>query len=100
LVPGVNPPPAPAATAQLPPLAADSEMHSATVLREEYPAALEAADCPSAVNPRLPFGKHSSSITQPGGVCADCAVFTLPVRDDEIPHWDRHYLTVLHKHTA
>jgi hypothetical protein len=88
----------PGTTAKLPPLALpDSEMHSATVLREEFLDALEAVRCPFAMNPQLTFGEQSSVITQPGGVCA---VFTLPARDDEVPHRDRHYLTVLHKHTA
>ncbi|MDI9889160.1 hypothetical protein QMZ92_33690 [Streptomyces sp. HNM0645] len=49
------------------------------------------------VNPVLTFGEQSSILTQPAEVCA---VFSLPGRDHHVRHRDRHYLDVMHKHTA
>ena len=49
------------------------------------------------VPPTDAVGEQSSLITQPADVCAD---FSLPGRDNHVPHRDRHYLDVLHKHTA
>ncbi|MGW2348920.1 hypothetical protein [Actinacidiphila glaucinigra] len=88
----------PGSTAKLPPLVLpDSESFDATVLREDLIAALDNAGCPHAVNSTLTFGQQSSLVTQPAEVCA---VFGLPGRDDHVPHGDRHYLDVIHKHTA
>jgi hypothetical protein len=88
----------PGSTAKLPPLVLpDSESYETTVLRDELIAALDDAGCRHVVNGNLTFGRQSSIITQPAGVCA---VFSLPARDHQVPHRDRHYLSVLHKHTA
>ncbi|MFI1767990.1 hypothetical protein ACH41H_38945 [Streptomyces sp. NPDC020800] len=88
----------PGSTARLPPLVLpDSESFDAQVLREELIAALDNAGCQHAVNSTLTFGRQASLITQPADVCA---VFSLPGRDDHVPHRDRHYLNVIHKHTA
>ncbi|WP_406470638.1 hypothetical protein [Streptomyces sp. NBC_01615] len=88
----------PGSTAKLPPLVVpDSESFEATVHREELIAALDTAGCRHAVNSTLTFGRQSSLITQPADVCA---VFSLPGRDNHVPHRDRHYLDVMHKHTA
>ncbi|WP_369264886.1 hypothetical protein [Streptomyces sp. R35] len=88
----------PGSTAGLPPLVLpDSESFDATVLREELIAALDTAGCRHAVNSTLTFGQQSSLITQPADVCA---VFSLPGRDNHVPHRDRHYLDVMHKHTV
>lgn len=88
----------PGSAAKLPPLVLpDSESFDATVLREELIAALDEADCQHAVNSTLTFGEQSSLITQPADVCA---VFGLPGRDNHVPHRDRHYLDVMHKHSA
>ncbi|MFB7290253.1 hypothetical protein [Actinacidiphila glaucinigra] len=88
----------PGSTAKLPPLVLpDSEAYEATVLREELVAALDGAGCQHAVNSTLTFGEQSSILTQPADVCA---VFSLPGRDNHVPHRDRHYLDVMHKHTA
>ena len=88
----------PGSTAKLPPLVLpDSESFEATVLREELVAALDGAGCRHAVNTTLTFGEQSSILTQPADVCA---VFGLPGRDNHVPHRDRHYLDVMHKHTA
>ncbi|KJY29111.1 MULTISPECIES: hypothetical protein [Streptomyces] len=88
----------PGSTAKLPPLVLpDSESFEATVLREELVTALDTAGCDHGVNPVLTFGEQSSILTQPAEVCA---VFSLPGRDHHVPHHDRHYLDVMHKHTA
>ncbi|MFB8085981.1 hypothetical protein [Streptomyces sp. NPDC055992] len=88
----------PGSTAKLPPLVLpDSESFEATVLRENLIAALDGVDCRHAVNSTLTFGKQSSILTQPAAVCA---VFSLPGRDNNVTHRDRHYLDVMHKHTA
>lgn len=88
----------PGSTAKLPPLVLpESESFEATVLREELVAALDTAGYRHEVNSALTFGDQSSILTQPAGVCA---VFSLPGRDRHVPHHDRHYLDVLHKHTA
>jgi hypothetical protein len=88
----------PGSPARLPPLVLpDSESFAATVLREELIAALDNAGCRHAVNSALTFGRQRSVITQPADVCA---VFSLPGRDNHMPHRDRHYLDVMHKHTA
>jgi len=88
----------PGSTAKLPPLVLpDSESFEATVLREELVTALDTAGCHHEVNPVLTFGEQSSILTQSAEVCA---VFSLPGRDHHVPHHDRHYLDVMHKHTA
>ncbi|MGY1584741.1 hypothetical protein [Streptomyces sp. MN13] len=88
----------PGSTAKLPPLVLpDSESFKATVLREDLVTALNTAGCHHDVNPVLTFGEQSSILTQPAEVCA---VFSLPGRDHHVPHRDRHYLDVMHKHTA
>ncbi|MFF7260176.1 hypothetical protein ACFZCL_07780 [Streptomyces sp. NPDC008159] len=88
----------PGSTVRLPPLVLpDSESYETTVLREELIAALDGAGCRHVVNGNLTFGRQSSIITQPADVCA---VFSVPARDHQVPHRDRHYLSVLHKHTA
>ncbi len=88
----------PGSTMNLPPLVLpDSESFEATVLREELITALDTADCRHEANSILTFGQQSSIITQPTEVCA---VFSLPGRDQHVPHRDRHYLDVIHKHTA
>jgi len=74
----------------------DSESYEATVDREQLVTALDRAGCAHYVNDRLTFGSQSSIVTRPGDVCA---VFGLPGRDDQVPHRDRHYLHVIHKHT-
>ncbi|MFI0811992.1 hypothetical protein [Streptomyces echinatus] len=88
----------PGSTAELPPLVLpDSESSEATVVREEPVTALDSAGCHHEANPVLAFGEQSSILTQPTEVCA---VFSLPGRDHHVPHRDRHYLDVMHKHTA
>jgi hypothetical protein len=82
----------------LPPLVLpESESYPSTVLREDLIAGLDAVDCRHDINDRLTFGKQSSILTQPANVCA---VFFTPGRDDQVPHRERLYLGVIHKHTA
>ncbi|MFB8142293.1 hypothetical protein [Streptomyces parvus] len=88
----------PGSVARLPPLVLpDSESFEATVGREELITALDTAGCDNEVNPTLTFGEQSSILTRPAEVCA---VFSLPGRDHGVRHRDRHYLDVMHKHTA
>ncbi|MBD0695085.1 hypothetical protein BG452_03535 [Streptomyces sp. CBMA123] len=88
----------PGSTANLPSLVLpDSESFEATVLREELVTALDTAGCEHYVNDTLTFGQQSSIRTRPADVCA---VFSLPGRDNHVPHRDRHYLGVIYKHTA
>ncbi|MFF4121544.1 hypothetical protein [Streptomyces sp. NPDC001714] len=67
------------------------------MLREELVTALDAAGCEHHVNDTLTFGRQSSILTRPADVCA---VFSLPGRDNHVPHRDRHHLDVMHKHPA
>ncbi|AZP22201.1 hypothetical protein EJC51_42640 [Streptomyces aquilus] len=84
-------------TAHLPTLVLpDSESYEATMDREQFVTALDTAGCAHYVNDRLTFGSQSSILTRPADVCA---VFGLPGRDDHVPHRDRHYLHVMHRHT-
>ncbi|WSQ07012.1 hypothetical protein OG604_04290 [Streptomyces sp. NBC_01231] len=86
----------PGSTVTLPSLVLPgAESYSATVLREELIAALDTAGCGHAINSVLTFGRQSSIRTEPADVCA---VFSLPRGDHEVPHRDRFYLDVLHKH--
>lgn len=88
----------PGSTARLPALVLpDSGSFEATVVREELVAALDSAGCRHTVNSMLTFGQQSSLVTQPADVCA---VFSLPGRDNRVPHRDRHYLNVMHKRMA
>ncbi|MEV2232021.1 hypothetical protein AB0H69_26145 [Streptomyces phaeochromogenes] len=88
----------PGSTVKLPDLILpDSESFKATVLSEELVAALDTAGCEHHVNGTLTFGRQSSILTRPADVCA---VFSLPGRDNHVPHSDRHYLDVMHKHMA
>ncbi|MEV6837179.1 hypothetical protein AB0N17_22170 [Streptomyces sp. NPDC051133] len=88
----------PGSTTKLPPLVLpESETYGATIPREELISALDIAGCPHEVNSGLTFGRQSSILTQPALVCA---VFSLPGRDDHVPHRGRPYLRVMHKHTA
>ncbi|MFJ5779056.1 hypothetical protein [Streptomyces sp. NPDC093094] len=88
----------PGSAAGLPPLVLpDSESFEATVLREELTTALDTAGCHHEANPVLTFGEQSSILTRPAEVCA---VFSSPRQDHHVPHRDRHYLGVMHKHTA
>ncbi|MGW2977178.1 hypothetical protein [Streptomyces humidus] len=88
----------PGSTTDLPPLVLpDSESYSSTVLREDLIAGLDATDCRHDVNDRLTFGEQSSVLTRPANVCA---VFFTPHREEHVPHRERHYLGVIHKHTA
>ncbi|MER5466501.1 hypothetical protein ABT010_38915 [Streptomyces sp. NPDC002668] len=88
----------PGSTAKLPALVLpESESFEATLLREELVSALDKAGCEHHVNDTLTFGQQSSILTRPADVCA---VFSLPGRDNHVPHRDRHYLDVMHKHTA
>jgi hypothetical protein len=88
----------PGATAKLPSLVLpESESFEASVLREELIAALDTAGCEHHTNNTLTFGRQSSILTRPANVCA---VFSLPGRDNHVPHRDRHYLNVMHKHAA
>ncbi|RZB19377.1 hypothetical protein StrepF001_11085 [Streptomyces sp. F001] len=88
----------PGSTAKLPSLVLPaSESFEATVLREELVMALDTAGCEHHVNDTLTFGRQSSILTRPADVCA---VFSLPGRDNHVPHRGRHYLDVMHKHTA
>ncbi|MGW1067131.1 hypothetical protein ACWD4F_21760 [Streptomyces aureus] len=88
----------PGSTAHLPPLVLpDSESFDATVLREDLITGLDTAGCDHEVNSVLTFGEQSSILTRPAEVCA---VFSLPGQDHHGPHRDRHYLDVMHKHTA
>ncbi|MFE1921103.1 hypothetical protein ACFW91_00860 [Streptomyces asoensis] len=85
----------PGSTVRLPCLVLpDSESSEATVVREGLLAALDAAGCEHHVNDILTFGEQSSVLTRPADVCA---VFSLPGRDDHVPHRDRQYLDVMHK---
>ncbi|WP_277029149.1 hypothetical protein [Actinacidiphila oryziradicis] len=87
----------PGSTVKLPSLALPgAESYSATVLQEELIAALNTAGCRHEINGVLTFGEQSSIRTEPADVCA---VFSLPGRDNDVPHRDRYYLDVLHKHT-
>ncbi|MCX4803063.1 hypothetical protein ACFWWM_40635 [Streptomyces sp. NPDC058682] len=67
------------------------------MLREDLVAGLDAVDCRHDINDRLTFGEQSSILTHPANVCA---VFFTPRRDDHVPLRERHYLGVIHKHTA
>lgn len=88
----------PGSTAKLPSLVLpESESFEATVDREELVAALDTAGCEHQVNDALTFGGQSSILTRPAHVCA---VFSLPGRDNHVPHRDRHYLGVMHHHAA
>ncbi|MEU5217431.1 hypothetical protein AB0G79_14690 [Streptomyces sp. NPDC020807] len=88
----------PGAPARLPALLLPgAEPFDGTVLREELVTALDDAGCAHHVNDTLTFGEQSSILTRPADVCA---VFSLPGRDNHVPHRDRHYLDVMHKHTA
>ncbi|WP_406115035.1 hypothetical protein [Kitasatospora purpeofusca] len=88
----------PGSTAKLPALVLpESESFEATVLREELITALDAEGCEHHVNDTLTFGQQSSILTRPADVHA---VFSLPGRDNHVPHRDRHYLDVMHKYTA
>ncbi|MET9409225.1 hypothetical protein ABZX90_26205 [Streptomyces sp. NPDC002935] len=62
--------------------------------REEFVAALDTAGCRHRINSVLTFGEQSSLRTEPADVCA---VFSLPGRNNDVPHRDRFYLDVLHK---
>ncbi|MFE0674858.1 hypothetical protein [Streptomyces sp. NPDC058867] len=85
-------------TVTLPALALpESETFDATVAREELTAALDAAGCEHHVHDVLTFGRQSSLLTRPADVCA---VFSLPGRDDHVPHQDRHYLSVIYTRSA
>ncbi|MER6672866.1 hypothetical protein [Streptomyces sp. NPDC000983] len=83
----------PGSTVELPaPVLPGSEPVEATVDREELVRALDAAGCEHHVNDRLTFGRQSSILARPGDVYA---VFGLPGRDDDVPHRDRPYLSVM-----
>jgi hypothetical protein len=86
----------PGSTVKLPSLVLPaSESFEATVLREDLVMALDTAGCEHHVNDTLTFGTQSSILTRAADVCA---VFSLPGRDNHVPHRDRHYLDVMHKH--
>jgi hypothetical protein len=88
----------PGSTAKLPGLVLPrSESFEATVDREELIAALDEAGCEHHTDDALTFGRQSSILTRPSDVCA---VFSLQGEDNHVPHRDRHYLDVMHKHTA
>ncbi|MFG2946219.1 hypothetical protein [Streptomyces adustus] len=88
----------PGSTTKLPSLVLpDSESYPSTVLREDLLAGLDAVDCRHDINDRLTFGEQSSILTQPAHVCA---VFSTPGRDEHVPQRERHYLRVIHQHTA
>ncbi|MFJ3306257.1 hypothetical protein ACIPSA_24695 [Streptomyces sp. NPDC086549] len=88
----------PGPTTKLPALVLpESTSFEATVDREELVTALDIAGCEHHVNDTLTFGQQSSILTRPTGVCA---VFSLPGRDDHVPHRDRHYLRVMYKRMA
>ncbi|MET8225953.1 hypothetical protein [Streptomyces sp. NPDC005301] len=88
----------PGSTVELPPLIRPGAGPcSATVLREDLIAALDAAGCRHEINSALTFGRQWSLLTQPADACA---VFSLPGRDNDVPHRDRFYLDVLHVRTA
>lgn len=88
----------PGSMAKLPSLVLpDSESYPSTVLREDLIAGLDAVDCRHEVNDRLTFDEQSSILTQPADVCA---VFFKPGRDEHVPDRERHYLGVIHRHTA
>ncbi|MER5730651.1 hypothetical protein ABT084_20360 [Streptomyces sp. NPDC002138] len=98
LVSGISISLRPGSTAMLPPLVLpDSESYPSTVLREDLIAGLDAVGCRHDINDRLTFGEQSSILTQPAQVCA---VFFTPGRGDHVPHRERLYLGVIHKHTA
>ncbi|MDQ0791530.1 hypothetical protein [Streptomyces sp. B1I3] len=98
LVSGISISLRPGSTTKLPPLVLpDSESYPSTVLREDLIAGLDAVDCRHDINDRLTFGEQSSILTQPANICA---VFFTPGRDDHVPHRERLYLGVIHKHTA
>lgn len=88
----------PGSTTGLPPLVPpDSQSCPSTVLREDLIAGLDAAGCRHDINDRLTFGEQSSVLTRPADVCA---VFFAPGRDDDVPHRERLYLGVMHKHAG
>ena len=88
----------PGSTTKLPSLVLpESESCEATVLREDLVTALDAAGCEHIVNDTLTFGRQSSILAPAADVCA---VFSLPGRDNDVPHRDRHYLDVMHKRVA
>jgi hypothetical protein len=74
-----------------------SKSYSATIVREDLIAALDAADCRYEVEPMLTFGGQSSIRTQPADVCA---VFSTPGKDNDVPDRDKQYLLAIHKHVA
>ncbi|MFE2529768.1 hypothetical protein ACFXEL_36715 [Streptomyces sp. NPDC059382] len=88
----------PGSAANLPPLVLpDAGEYEATVLREELTTALDNVGCHHEIDPVLTFDEQSSIRTRPADVCA---VFSLPGRDEFVPHRDRHHLHDLHRHTA
>ncbi|WP_257002407.1 hypothetical protein [Streptomyces sp. WZ.A104] len=79
-------------TANLPALVLpESDSFEATVLREELITALDTAGCEHHVNDTLAFGQSSSILTRPADVYT---VFSLPGRDDHVPHRDADALPV------
>ncbi|MFF5494115.1 hypothetical protein [Streptomyces aquilus] len=88
----------PGSTVRLPELVLpDAESYESAIDRERLLAALDDAACVYDLNDRLTFGEQSSILTRPTHVCA---VFGLRDRQDQVPHPGRHYLLVMHKHTA
>ncbi|MER5381916.1 hypothetical protein ABT040_16780 [Streptomyces sp. NPDC002688] len=88
----------PGSTVKLPPpVLPGAPSYSATVLREELIAALDTAGCRHEINSVLTFGEQSSLRTVPADVCA---VFSLPGRNNDVPHRDRYHLDALHKRTV
>ncbi|MFJ4007543.1 hypothetical protein ACIPWL_29400 [Streptomyces sp. NPDC090023] len=88
----------PGSTAKLPALLLpEPESFTATVLREDLITALDTAGCRHHVDDSLTFGQQSSILTRPADVRA---VFSLPGRNNHVPHRNRHYLDVMHKRTA
>jgi hypothetical protein len=86
----------PGSPVKLPPLVLPhSESLEATVLREDLIKAVDDAGCRYEPNSTLTFGRQSSILTRPADVCA---VFSLPGRDNHVPHLDLHHLVVMHKH--
>ncbi|WP_030429412.1 hypothetical protein [Allokutzneria albata] len=83
----------PGSSASLPPLVLPgSESFEAPVLRKDLAAALDAAGCEHHVHDELTFGNQSCIRTRPADVYA---FFYHSERDDDVPHRDRHYLTVM-----
>ncbi|GLX21995.1 hypothetical protein [Streptomyces lavendulae] len=88
----------PGSVARLPPeVLPDAGVYEATVLREDFTAALDAAGCGYVTNAVLTFDEQSAVTTRPAGVNV---LFGMPARGADVPDRGRFYLEFLDKQTA